>query len=640
MTYESEFKLPYPGLNMTELNMTIMQEALSEILFQLDDGFCVHFLNPAWQRLTGYAVEETLGSCLLDYFVEQDALKRIMADFAPDSARNQRQELRLRTKSGEENWVSFACYKVSDPSGATLIFGTMVDIHAHKLLEEQRRSQELLEIASWSTTACGIWTWGTNNRTLYLSPRSKALLGYSDEQLQNHVAVWFSLIHPDDLNVATANLMACLEDNQVYYQNICRMQHREGHWVWILAAGTAVKDLTTATSRLVCSFVDVTPLKIKELAIQHQNQELEAVNAISPEGIVLVSKSGLISYVNPTFLQMLGFAEEKLLGVHELIFNNLLQKLSTDNSSHTSKMYPGAAIYSLDYSKLRSHAFRSHRIDAMAVMSSPKSKVRTLSRIERTLAGNDVAKAIYFRDISIETEVDQIKSQFLAIAAHELRAPMASVLGFSELLIAREYDVATTREILNTIHVQADSLVNMLNQLLDLARIESRMGLDFSFKCQPLKPIIERICKELVVPGDTRSVSLSLPKIDVWVKVDAEKLRLVISNVLVNAYKYSPNGGTISLGLRTKSATESQDAEVGIVIRDQGLGMTKTQLKHVFDRFWRAEPNNNVSGAGLGMSLVKEIMDIHHGRIVFKSNPGEGTTVTLWLKQATNFNTD
>ena len=632
--------MPHQALDTSEFNMRIMQQCLGEILFRLDESMGVLFLNPAWQKLTGYALEETLGTSLLKYFVAQDAQGLMAASFDCEHAPTQRQELRLHCRSGELRWVSVSFYKYSEASSGTMIFGTMIDIHAQKLMEEQRRSEELNEMASWSTTACGIWTWGLNNRTLYLSPRSKALLGYSDEQLQNHIAVWFSLIHPDDLNVATAKLMACLEDNQVYYQNICRMQHREGHWVWILATGTAVKDLTTGTCRLVCSYVDLSQFKAKELALQLRNQELDAVNAICPDGLVLVSKSGLISYVNPAFLQMLGFAEEKLLGLHELVFNNLLHKVSTDNASHVSKMHPGAAIYYLDYSKLRSHAFRSHRIDAMAAMPSPKAKIRTVSRIERALTGNDVAKAIYFRDISIETEVDQIKSQFLAIAAHELRAPMASVLGFSELLIAREYDRQTTHEILNTIHVQANSLVNMLNQLLDLARIESRMGLDFSFKCQPLKPIIERICKELVVPGDTRNVSLSLPKLDIWVKVDAEKLRLVISNVLVNAYKYSPKGGTISLGLRFKSATESQEAEVGIVIRDQGLGMTKAQLKHIFERFWRAEPNNNVSGAGLGLSLVKEIMDIHQGRIVFKSTPGEGTTVTLWLKQASNINTD
>jgi signal transduction histidine kinase len=282
--------------------------------------------------------------------------------------------------------------------------------------------------------------------------------------------------------------------------------------------------------------------------------------------------------------------------------------------------------------KLRSHPLHNQHDypDQSAPTHSPKWRV--LSRTERALHHFGIAKVLYFRDISTETEVDQMKSQFLSTAAHELRTPMASVFGFSELLLSREFDSAVRHEILSTIHQQSESLVNMLTQLLDLARIESRMGLDFSFVRQPLWPIVERAMNELLIPGDQRKIKFTKPKTIFHVEVDADKLRQVISNVLVNAYKYSPNGGDIRLSIKQRKLKNSE-SEVGIIIKDKGLGMSTEQLGNIFDRFWRADNSGAIPGTGLGMSLVKEIMDIHQGEVVIDSKLDEGTCVSLWLKQ-------
>ena len=172
-------------------------------------------------------------------------------------------------------------------------------------------------------------------------------------------------------------------------------------------------------------------------------------------------------------------------------------------------------------------------------------------------------------------------------------------------------------------------MVNILNQLLDLARIESRLGMDFVFIEQPLLNIVERAINDLMVPGDPRIIKRNKLKGDFQVFVDADKLRQVITNVLSNAYKYSKTG---DIELSIKERQTNEQAEVGIVIRDHGIGMTKEHLKQIYTRFWRAKDMGDITGTGLGMSLVKEIMDIHEGLIDIISKPGIGTTVTLWLK--------
>ena len=120
------------------------------------------------------------------------------------------------------------------------------------------------------------------------------------------------------------------------------------------------------------------------------------------------------------------------------------------------------------------------------------------------------------------------------------------------------------------------------------------------------------------------------PTTDFQATVDAEKLRQVIGNVLVNTLKYSPEGGDINLNFKKRQRSNGIK-QVGIIIGDHGFGMTLEQQKHIYDRFWRADNTSQIAGTGLGMALIKEIMDIHQGHIDIKSQPDIGTSVTLWL---------
>ena len=126
------------------------------------------------------------------------------------------------------------------------------------------------------------------------------------------------------------------------------------------------------------------------------------------------------------------------------------------------------------------------------------------------------------------------------------------------------------------------------------------------------------------VPGRVADWSDAIPS----VAFDENKLTQAVSNILNNAFKYSPEGGAVEL------LAILDDSRVGIQVRDQGLGMSRTNVEHIFDRFYRADPSCNIPGSGLGMAVVKEIMDVHGGEIEIHSAVGEGTQVTLWLAQA------
>ena len=486
-----------------------------------------------------------------------------------------------------------------------------------------------------SSISDGIWDWDLKTNHVYFSPRWKSMLGYEDKDISSSFNHWYPLVHPEDIEAVISEINACLGEEKLEYENFFRLQHKNGSWHWILSRGIVHRDEQNSPYRIVGTHSDISILKKTEETLLQRERELEAIFSISPDGIVTITQQGQIQSANPAFLEMTGFDLELLIGLSEQKLDRYLNEISELTQHRKSKLDPENQTYYLDLLQLRQHPlYKKNNIRKKNKKTLPTHapKLRVLTRTERHLQNYDIAKVLYFRDISIESEVDQMKSEFLSTAAHELRTPMASVYGFSELLLSRQFDDKTSHEMLNTIHQQSAYLVNMLNQLLDLARIESRIGMDFQFVQQPLWPIVQRAISELLVPGDDRKITVEAQKREILVLVDADKLRQVIINVLSNAYKYSPISSAIELNLIQRKATK-QSKEVGISIRDYGLGMTQNQLDHIFERFWRADNTGDIPGTGLGMSLVKEIMDIHQGSIEVKSRLNEGTTVILWLRK-------
>ena len=238
----------------------------------------------------------------------------------------------------------------------------------------------------------------------------------------------------------------------------------------------------------------------------------------------------------------------------------------------------------------------------------------------------------YLRDVTHETEVDRMKSEFLATAAHELRTPMVSVFGFTELLLNRPVPDAQRRDMLETIHRQSKLLINMVNEMLDLARIEARQGRDMQRVPCRVGELIEPALVLFDSPGceKRRRLQLHLKPCHaaLQVQVDIDKMRCAVTNVLANAFKYAPGASAITLD--SLDGTLHGTPAVGLRVTDTGIGMTPQQTARVFERFYRADPSGNTPGTGLGMSLVKEIMELHGGRVDITSELGRGTAVTLW----------
>jgi signal transduction histidine kinase len=250
----------------------------------------------------------------------------------------------------------------------------------------------------------------------------------------------------------------------------------------------------------------------------------------------------------------------------------------------------------------------------------------------RLSTAETVSQILYFREVTHETEVDRMKSEFLSHAAHELRTPMASIYGYAEILMSQRFSEDEQEEFLAIIHRQCGLMVAIINELLDLARIDDRRGKDFKFSSIDAGQLVRDVIADFGIPAGQQAVVLDTPAQPCWVHADAGKLMQAVRNILSNAYKYSPSGGEVAISVDPVNA--HANASVGICVKDHGLGMTSEQTARVFERFYRVDTSGNIPGTGLGMSIVKEIMELHGGQVEIQSQFGAGTSVTLWLTPA------
>jgi signal transduction histidine kinase len=345
--------------------------------------------------------------------------------------------------------------------------------------------------------------------------------------------------------------------------------------------------------------------------------QLNAVLELSPDGFVSFDKKNCVKYVNPAFHQMMGNPGLQFEGLEEHDFSAWLS-----NQCDPTARFNGVA-------ELRQEVLKDTSTGQQTIALHEPAK-RVLQVQIRLSEIGSVSQILCFRDITHASEVEALKSEFLATAAHELRTPMASIYGFSEVLINEDQDAELRKEFLGIIHRQSKLMVQILNELLDLARIEARKGKDFQFKRVVLYELLLDLIRAFQVPAGRALPELIAPEHPIYVMADSGKLRQALLNVISNAYKYSPEGGPVSVRVELQYQGP-RGGKVCIHVSDHGIGMTPEQTAKVFNRFYRADTSGKVPGTGLGMSITEEIVAHHKGSIAIVSSLGNGTQVSLTL---------
>ncbi|PWB40521.1 MAG: hypothetical protein C3F19_10975 [Rhodocyclales bacterium] len=468
----------------------------------------------------------------------------------------------------------------------------------------------------------GVWDWNPVTNSLFVSRQWKALRGLGEGETAGRLEDWSSGLHPDDFPRVRAEVERCVRGEMPYYEAEYRILRKNGTWLWILDRGKVVERSGDGQAlRMIGTNSDISARKAAETAFAEERRRMEITLALSPDGFVFVDEGGQVAYVNPAAEVLLSTPAEDLVGGDwQSLFVRLQSKCAFAAQCPHELDGRQCALWLQEHGDLACGAM---------VCAGPTGN----TVLQLSLAGfAGRSRVLCLRDVTRETEVDRMKSEFLSTAAHELRSPMASILGFTDLLLKRDYEADKRRELLGIVHQQAEALTKMLNELLDLARIEARAGKDFKFAEHDLCELARQATRALLVPGDARRVELTLPDGPIRVRADAEKFCQALSNVLANAYKFSPLGGAI--GLEVLREERAGAAWAGVRVTDRGMGMTAEELSRAGERFYRADRTGHIPGTGLGLALVKEIVQIHGGTVKIDSAPGEGTRVELWLPEA------
>ena len=367
--------------------------------------------------------------------------------------------------------------------------------------------------------------------------------------------------------------------------------------------------------------------------IRERTAQLNAIFDLSPDGFVSFDATGHVTYASPAFQRMTGPGFGEPVGLSDAEFSARLGEVCVEKAQFPAveSLKPNhTAPMPLDGAVPPAQPLQPERL--LIELKGPGNRVLDVRM--RVAESETVSRILFFRDVTHEAEVDRMKSEFLSHAAHELRTPMASIYGFTELLRTRKMSEERRQDMLDVIHRQSLLMTSIINELLDLVRIDARRGEDFEFVSLDAAALVRAVVADFGVPAGREPAVLDLPFNPRWVRADDNKLQRAVRNIISNAYKYSAAGSDVVVSL-VNGETVNAAPRVGIRVADHGIGMTPEQTARVWERFFRADASGNVPGTGLGMAIVKEIVELHGGKAEVQSEIGKGTTVTLWLPTAT-----
>lgn len=360
--------------------------------------------------------------------------------------------------------------------------------------------------------------------------------------------------------------------------------------------------------------------------LETERSRLATIIENSADGILILDAERRVVVINQALAAMVGMADTDAVGrpCHEV--------LALDNVQGDDLCQPTPATVDFPANGLRCEG------DLVRPGGGRITVSVTYTALYAEGTGDLVNIIANVHDITRFREEEEMKSTFTSIISHELKTPVALVKGYAQTLARpdADWDPETARQGLQVIEEEADRLEALINNLLDVSRIQAS-GLRLDFADVDIGALVRKVAEAYRTQTELHQIELDFPVELPLVWGDEERLRQVMTNLMNNAIKYSPEGGVIRVGGWVEQANGGADGgadgRVVIYVADQGIGIPAPELPHIFERFYRVDSSlrRSTAGAGLGLFLAKAVVDAHSGQIWARSEPGKGTTFFVAL---------
>jgi len=592
-------------------------------------------VNERWAEMIGYSKDELDGSRIDGFadFLHPEDRARVEAEheqlFRGETDEVER-EFRMRHKDGHWVWI-LSRGRVSrrnEDGTPELMVGVHLDIDRLKVAEQ--RVEEIIEGAQ-----VGTWEVDLRSGRNTINPRWAQMIGYTPEELGEVTLDTFrSLAHPADFRAVQRQHDDRLTAQQIdEFENEIRMRHKNGHWVWLLSRGKVTRR-DEAGNPLVTAgvHIDITERKKLESALQAERDYLGQLMETSVSAIIALDDDGRIVFSNSEAEKVLGLKPSEIEGRR---FDDPAWRVTAvdggpfvpEDLPFARVMATGEAVRDVRHAVEWPDGRRQILSINAALIEAPDAVARVVCSvmdITSQIAGEEALRSAAER----AQAASEAKSRFLANMSHEIRTPLNGVLGMAEVL-----DQSLTepghKEMIKIIRDSGDLLLTVLNDILDMSKIEAGK---LSLVSEPFRPsdLAQRIDSLYAMRARAKGLEFTVLRdcgSDDARLGDENRIQQILHNLIGNALKFTESG-EISVSFRCRPTEPLR-----ITVRDEGIGMSDEQAARVFDDFEQADGTvtRRFGGTGLGLSIVRKLAELMGGHIELDSTPGKGTSVDLVL---------
>jgi PAS domain S-box-containing protein len=614
------------ALHKSQAMLKSITDTIPELIFVKDLEGRYTFANPATLHVMGKQEQDVLGQTDTGIYSDArtgqmlvDIDRRIM-----DSGVSAVVEEIVDGPTGHRVWLATKT-PLRDAQGRVMgLVGSALDITDRKRTEDALRASESRLQFAMEGANDGIWDVDLEKGSVFLSPRGCEMLGYSPLEFNADIISWNQMVHPDDLPATQAALGRCLSGEAPLFQVEQRLRHRAGHYLWTLARGkVSQRDADGNAVRLTGTHTDITQRKHTDADRERLTTAIEQ----AAEMVLVTDTQGTIVYVNPAFEAVTGYTRAEMVG-------------------HTPRMLKSNAQDKAFYRELwetisSGRTWRGRVINRKkdGTHFTEESTISPVRDADGVITSYVSVKRDITRDLALEAQLLQSQKMegigsLAGGVAHDFNNIVSVILGCAGFALTTLKEGDAVREDLLEIAEAGRRAAALTRQLLAFSRKQL---------LQPVPMDLNRILSEMDkmlrrIIGEDVELILDLAADLGIVTADPGQVEQVVMNLAVNARDAMPNGGTLTLQTRNVELGVADDTVrqglaagpcVMMSVRDSGVGMDARTLERIFEPFFTTKEMGK--GTGLGLSTVYGIVKQSGGHILVTSQPGRGSTFTLYL---------